>query len=179
MKFSICKKRPTPITYSAGQKDAAYDSDTLHFDDVQPNGVWTETAAEPVGDNYSLGNSRLQNSSSRAKQTISIDFPGGTIGDYIDLVKKDADSLNLIVTDGAKDLVLPKIALKNVPVDVAVNCIEQCFDPSETVVNVSTENRGIQIIQAQVTSRKEVDVINVKRLFDDKKMTEERFIASG
>lgn len=110
------------------------------------------------------------------KFAVSIDFPGGTIGDYIDLVKKEADSLNLIVTDGAKDLILPKIVLKNVPVDVAVKCIEQCFDPNETMVNVSSENKGVQIIQASMTSRKEVDVINVKRLFSDHKMTEETFM---
>lgn len=109
-----------------------------------------------------------------AQVKISVDFAGGTIGEYVDAVKKEADSLNLIVTESAKELKLPKIALKNVPVNIAVKCIEQCFDPNKTIVRVGGEVQGVQFIQAEIVSTNQVEVLNVRHLISDNKNEKEK-----
>lgn len=109
---------------------------------------------------------------------VSVDFPGGTIADYVDAIKKEADTLNLIVTESAKDLTLPKIALKNVPTHVAIKCIEQCFDSNKTIVRVSGEIEGVQFIQAEVISTNQVEVINIRHLISGKRDEKENFLAA-
>lgn len=109
---------------------------------------------------------------------VSVDFPGGTIADYVDAIKKEADTLNLIVTESAKDLTLPKIALKNVPTHVAIKCIEQCFDSNRTIVRVSGEIEGVQFIQAEVISTNQVEVINIRHLISGKRDEKENFLAA-
>ncbi|MBI4602512.1 MAG: hypothetical protein HY721_11185 [Planctomycetes bacterium] len=57
-------------------------------------------------------------------EIISFDFPGGTLVQYIEAVKRAAGELNVVVGEGADKVTMPPVALKRVTVDTAFKLVE-------------------------------------------------------
>lgn len=169
-------ERLQPPTRNSGTRNIQATRDPQELPSIQRSATGNTRIANPSVANSTgpiyQGNTALSLPAAQVK--ISVDFAGGTIGEYVDAVKKEADSLNLIVTESAKELKLPKIALKNVPVNIAVKCIEQCFDPNKTIVRVGGEVQGVQFIQAEIVSTNQVEVLNVRHLISDNKNEKEK-----
>jgi len=73
--------------------------------------------------------SRSRSSTPAAGLLIDVDFPGGTLPDYIQylgtLVDGEKDNLNVVIGDGAKSVSVPAISFKRVQMSAAVEIIEE------------------------------------------------------
>lgn len=55
---------------------------------------------------------------------ISVDFPGGTITEYIDALAKAAGSVNVLISTEAADLSMPPVKLTKVSVSAAIDLVK-------------------------------------------------------
>jgi len=65
--------------------------------------------------------------------TISVDFPGGSIAEYVAALKSRDDGLNVIVDAQAGQVPLPPISLKAVTLGDALSLIQLASDPNANV----------------------------------------------
>ena len=61
---------------------------------------------------------------SAATSTVNIDFKGGTLADYVILLRSLNPSANIILEDAAAEMPLPPIALRNVSIASALKAVE-------------------------------------------------------
>ncbi len=58
---------------------------------------------------------------------VSIDFPGGSLADYVDLLHKSCPELNVVVNSDAADLAIQPIELRNVRPESTIAILERLY----------------------------------------------------
>lgn len=103
------------------------------------------------------------------EQVYSIEFPGGTIGEYVGLVRAIHDNsqpLNVVVTESAENFRLPSVNAQTT-LEGVLGVIEGCSTEANSV-NVDTDNSGeVYIIRVEYQEPIRFDVTSVKALLND------------
>lgn len=72
---------------------------------------------------------------------ISVDFPGGTITEYIDALAKAAGSVNVLISTEAADLSMPPVKLTKVSVSAAIDLVNGTrTDKNDRFVNLDVDH---------------------------------------
>ncbi len=118
-----------------------------------------------------IQHSRQETASTFNEDTrFTVDFPGGTVTEYLKMVHQAASQaghegpLNIVVTDSARDYVLPSIEIKTT-LDGAVGCLEACATEFQEVF-VESDITGdlLFIIMRDHRDPPVVQVMNVKAI---------------
>ena len=62
---------------------------------------------------------------------IDVDFPGGTLTEYVDTVRQAAGHSNIVVAPEAADIAVPPVRLKSVPLVGALEVLQGDYQPTE------------------------------------------------
>lgn len=104
-------------------------------------------------------------------EEVTINFPGGTIKEYVTLLRDlafidrrgNAQNLNVVVTRSASEFALPSIEVVT-DLDGALGVIEGCSTRSADVLLEEDNSGSVTLIKVHRQEPTEVSVINVKRL---------------
>jgi hypothetical protein len=69
-------------------------------------------------------NARPQNPTPRNAPLIDLDFPGGTVNDYISAICKVGDAVNIALAPEAGELAVPPVRLTRVSIDSALSLLD-------------------------------------------------------
>ncbi len=95
------------------------------------------------------------------QQIISVEFAGGTVDEYVGMVRKAAAGTNIVITGMAGDFILPDIQLNKVPVDSALDCIVRA---SRDQLSMYYSDHVVFVEDDRQPPTTGVTVINVKQL---------------
>ena len=74
---------------------------------------------------------------------IDLQFPGGSIAEYVKAINEAVDDFNIVVMPAARDIEMPSIQLQSVSVNAALELMQGEFHPDErTVLAIKTEEFG-------------------------------------
>ncbi len=93
---------------------------------------------------------------------VSVEFAGGSVAQYVDVIRQAAPGINIVITGSAADYAVPEIQLKQVPAIVALECLNRAT--SEQIFVEYPDY--IAYVQNQDQSTTNVRVINVKQLLN-------------
>ena len=83
---------------------------------------------------------QAQNESSDT-ELISVDFPGGTITEYVNALAKAAGSVNVLISTEAADLSMPPVKLTKVSVSAAIDLVNGTrTDKNDRFVNLDVDH---------------------------------------
>ncbi len=121
-------------------------------------------AQQPVGSETSID-----------EETFEIDFEGGTIAEYVEMLrtKPSPSPLNLVVTQSARSFELPSIKVQT-NMDGAVGIMEACSNEYQVVELESDPTGNAQIVRVNNMDEVVVTVMNAKHLLS--KIEEEDFV---
>jgi len=105
-------------------------------------------------------------------KTVDIDFPGGTVQEYIQTIEKQNQVRpNVILSSPTAKAPLPPIRLKSVTVSDAIQALGQLELAGKSYLDVGRRVSGVLTVGLVTTGRKEesrsVRVFSVKSLLDD------------
>ena len=138
----------------------------------------TDISAQDQSPQEQQQQNRQQRRPSRA--VVSIDFAGGTVQQYIVQLKSNAIAsnhnvnVNVILDESVKDVVLPGISFTDVPLDAAIQVLEEIGERGSLArVGVSRQD-SIFVINAEVRvaprpRQKRTTVISVSNILETKK----------
>ena len=74
---------------------------------------------------------------------IDLQFPGGSIAEYVETINDAVDDFNIVVMPAAREIEMPPIHLQSVSVNAALELMQGEFRPDErTVFTIKTEEFG-------------------------------------
>lgn len=115
-------------------------------------------------------------------RTVHVDFPGGTLAEFIGALKETADVVNIVSDDKARSVRLPAIKLRRTSVESALEAAAQIAEGAD-MVNIRTlRDRGtdpVHIVRIKLKkmqrrvkkqpakSNRHVNVISVRSITED------------
>ncbi|MCP4590695.1 MAG: hypothetical protein GY842_08120 [bacterium] len=80
----------------------------------------------------------------REAQLVNLDFPGGSVVDYVAALRKAVRDVNIVVMPAAQDLEVPPVQLQSVGLGSALQLIQGRFNPDErTVVEIEVADVSV------------------------------------
>ena len=104
--------------------------------------------------------------------TVDIDFPGGPVAAYMDLLEAAASErgidwpLNIVLVDKARDFNLPPIKIRT-NLDAAVQVLASCSSQYERLDVVRDREANVQFIRLRNSNPVITEVLNVRSILED------------
>jgi len=132
-----------------------------------------EVTSEQFGADPSSG---LATTSNLRRGSFTIDFEGGTITEYVELLRSipsisnlnkesQIEPVNIVVTASAKDFVLPPIKVRT-NMAGALGLLPECSDMFNSIDVITDESNSIKLIQINSNEPHQVTVINCMALLE-------------
>lgn len=129
--------------------------------------------AVKISDSFNARVSQQENDSIADPTVFTIDFPGGTIAEYVEILRKapnfdnemNREPVNIVVATSAQDFFLPPIKVTT-NMTGAMGLLEGCSDESSQVVVDHDPSGNIQLVRVDSEERTMVTVINAKALLE-------------
>jgi len=105
-----------------------------------------------------------------AQQKISVEFQGGTIRDYVEVLKKQSALVNVVLEAQAEKIKMPPLSLRQVPTRAAIKLIQESASSGGYFIEVPEISKEVFVVRriirdSHMTSRS-TSVLPVRELIE-------------